>query len=222
MPTRLLREGILTSDRVNLLDAAEEVFYRRLMSKVDDHGLYDARPSILRASLYPLKLDRVREADISRWIAACVKAGLIVLYEADGKQLLCLLNTSWDKRSKPKYPLPPENICKQVLTVPSKSTVVVVVDEDDMSSGSPPQFPRFWDAWPTSPRKASKRKCGDVWRRKNLDPLVDKIVAHVEAMKSSDQWRDEKYIPAPLTYLNQERWDGADVSTQPKEKRVAV
>ena len=49
MPTRLLREGILDSERVNRLNAAEEVFYRRLMSKVDDHGFYDARSAILRA-----------------------------------------------------------------------------------------------------------------------------------------------------------------------------
>lgn len=68
----------------------------------------------------------MREADISRWMAACQKAGLIVLYEADGKPYLCLLKTGWDKRSKPKYPLPPENICKQLLTVPNTSTVVVV------------------------------------------------------------------------------------------------
>ena len=60
MPNRIIREGILTSDRVEQLDPPAEVFYRRLMSKVDDHGLYDARPSILRASLYPLRIDRVR------------------------------------------------------------------------------------------------------------------------------------------------------------------
>ncbi len=136
MPTRLLREGILSSEAVDSLDAPAEVFYRRLMSKVDDHGLFDARTSILRASLFPLRTDRVREADISRWMAACQKAGLIVLYEADGKPYLCLLKTGWDKRSKPKYPLPPENICKQLLADPNTSTVVVVVDEVVVGEGA--------------------------------------------------------------------------------------
>ena len=79
MPNRIIREGILSSDRIDQLDAAAEVFYRRLMSKVDDHGLFDARPAMLRASLYPLRVDRVREADIARWIAACEKAGVIAL-----------------------------------------------------------------------------------------------------------------------------------------------
>lgn len=163
MPTRLLREGILTSEAVDSLDAPAEVFYRRLMSKVDDHGLFDARPSILRASLFPLRTDRVREADISRWMAACQKAGLIVLYEADGKPYLCLLKTGWDKRSKPKYPLPPENICKQVLTDPNTSTVVVVesvVEVDKKhTSGKPDYSPLFFEilgSMAQEPKKAGQ------------------------------------------------------------------
>ena len=106
MPNRIVRENILTSERIDMLDYPAEVFYRRLMSRVDDYGLYDARPEILRATLYPLKVDRVREADISRWIATCEKAGLIVLYEAEGKKYLKLLNSQWERRSKPKYPMP--------------------------------------------------------------------------------------------------------------------
>lgn len=115
MPSRLLREGILTSDRVDQLEAPAEVFYRRLMSKVDDHGLYDARLSILRSSLYPLRVDRVREADISRWLAACESAGLIALYVHDGKPYLQMLDTRWTARSEPKFPLPltTESTCKQ-------------------------------------------------------------------------------------------------------------
>lgn len=145
MPSRLLREGILSSERVNALDFPAEVFYRRLMSKVDDHGLYDARPSMLRASLYPLKVDRVREADISRWIAACEKAGLIALYDEDGKPYLQMLDTRWQARSEPKLPLPPTarsgvqistdaNNCKQVKTAVH---LVVVEDEDDKNNKIP-------------------------------------------------------------------------------------
>lgn len=133
MPTRLIREGIIASDRVNELDWPAEVFYRRLLNKVDDHGLYDARPSILRASLYPLALDRVREADVQRWIAACVKAGLIRLYEAEGKPYLLVLDTRWQVRSEAKYPLPPENISKQVLS-PVQVDEDVVVDVVEVES----------------------------------------------------------------------------------------
>lgn len=201
MPTRLLREGILTSEAVDSLDAPAEVFYRRLMSKVDDHGLFDARPSILRASLFPLRTDRVREADISRWMAACQKAGLIVLYEADGKPFLCLLKTGWDKRSKPKYPLPPENICKQVLTDANTSTVVVVVDEVVN------RFPDFWEIYP---KKKSKGDAEKAWKAiKPNEQLVALILNAVEVAKTSEQWQSDggKYIPYPASWLRAKGWE---------------
>jgi hypothetical protein len=84
MPSRLLREGILDSSAVNELSFPAEVFYRRLMSVVDDFGRFDGRPAVLRGRLYALKLDTVREADITRWIAECVKAGLIALFAVNG------------------------------------------------------------------------------------------------------------------------------------------
>lgn len=33
-------------------------------------------------------------------------------------------------------------------------------------------------------------------------------------MKSSDEWRRDggQFVPAPLVYLNQRRWEGADVA----------
>ena len=138
MPNRIIREGILSSDRIEQLDAPAEVFYRRLMSKVDDHGLFDARPAMLRSSLYPLRVDRVREADIARWIAACEKAGVIALYVHEGKPYGQMLDTRWQARSEPKFPAPPwgqgapmqapANSCAQV---PATAPVfgVGVVDE---------------------------------------------------------------------------------------------
>lgn len=106
MPCRLLREGILDSEAVNALDFPAEVFYRRLMSAVDDYGRFDARPGVLRSRLYPLKVDTVREADISRWIAACVKAGLIALYAIDGRKYLLMHKLGSPRAAKSKYPEP--------------------------------------------------------------------------------------------------------------------
>ena len=126
MPTRLLREGILDSERVNKLTAEEEVFYRRLMSKVDDHGLYDARPAILRSNLYPLRLETVSENDCLQWLTAVINAGLVILYEIHGKPLIKMLDTKWVARSKPKYELP-VNGCKQLKTPVSLDVVVDVV-----------------------------------------------------------------------------------------------
>lgn len=75
---------------------------------------------------------------------------------------------------------------------------------------SPPGFERFWLAWPKSPRKVAKAECVKRWRSRGLEAEADAIVAAVEALKGSRQWRDG-FEPAPLTFLNQRRWlDGDD------------
>lgn len=69
----------------------------------------------------------------------------------------------------------------------------------------PPGFADFWGVWPVSERKVARKQCAEKWRRKGFNAQLPAIVAHVEAMKQSKQWRDG-FEPAPLTYLNQERW----------------
>ncbi len=88
MPSRILREGIITSEGVDVLSAGAEVFYRRAMSAVDDYGRYYAKPELLMAALYPLRPGKVTGTDIEAWIQECMSADLIVAYEFEGKRYL--------------------------------------------------------------------------------------------------------------------------------------
>jgi hypothetical protein len=106
MPTRLIRDAILTSGRVASLSWEAEVFYRRLMSVADDYGLYDARTPILRSALYPLQLDKMSECNIQRCLSACEAAGLILLYSHNEKPYLMILGFDQQGKSMPKWPLP--------------------------------------------------------------------------------------------------------------------
>jgi len=74
-------------------------------------------------------------------------------------------------------------------------------------------FDRFWNAWPKSPRKGGKSKCLAIWAKSYCEYCCDQIIKHVEWMKTTDQWRKDNgaFIPAPSVYLNQQRWDGAEV-----------
>jgi hypothetical protein len=109
MPDRIVRAKILTSDAVNILSWPAEVFYRRLMSIVDDYGRYDARPAILRGALYPLKLDKVSDADVVKWLGECSKAGLVSVYQVEQKDYLEVLKFGQRLRAmKSQYP-PPED-----------------------------------------------------------------------------------------------------------------
>jgi hypothetical protein len=75
-------------------------------------------------------------------------------------------------------------------------------------------FLRFWGAWPSSARKASRGECWAKWLKQDFDQVAEQIVSHVEAMKQTQDWRKDSgsFIPAPLAYLNQRRWEGADLA----------
>ncbi|RUS66536.1 hypothetical protein CUZ56_01816 [Saezia sanguinis] len=107
MPNRILREGILTSERVNRLDWPSEVFYRRLLSVVDDYGRYFAHVSLLRAALFALRLDQVGNDDVAHWLEKTRQAGLVDLYEVNGKLYLQVWNFKQQARAKQsKFPSP--------------------------------------------------------------------------------------------------------------------
>ncbi len=107
MPARIIREGILSSVRVNELGWGAEVFYRRLMNVVDDYGRHEAHPTLLRSRCYPLLIDKVTEKDITGWINDCKKAGVLKTYRAEGKHFLLLLDFNQPTRSASKCPPPP-------------------------------------------------------------------------------------------------------------------
>lgn len=109
MANRVLRDWT-NSDKIDLLSFHAEVFFTRLIMKVDDFGCFYSDTRLLKANLFPLKLDKVREADLTRWMAECQKAGLIVLYTHNQKKYLQIndFRQRLDK-AKAKFPLPTEN-----------------------------------------------------------------------------------------------------------------
>jgi hypothetical protein len=109
IPNRFIKESVCTSDNLNNLSAEEEVFFYRLIVNCDDYGLMDARPSILRAKLFPLKVDKIKEKEIEGWLDALIKNELIFLYEYEGRFYLKM--TSWanhqqTRANKSKFPNP--------------------------------------------------------------------------------------------------------------------
>lgn len=113
MPNRILKESICTSDTIAQLTPEEEVFFYRLIVVCDDYGRMDARPAILRARCFPLKIDEITENMITSWLKKLVDVGLIELYIVDDKPYLQI--TTWEKHQQvraknSKYPSPDEGI----------------------------------------------------------------------------------------------------------------
>lgn len=140
MPDRIVRAGILTSEPINALSWAAEIFYRRLINAVDDYGRFDGRCSILRASLYPLKLDRVSERDVGTWLRNCEEAGLVTVYTVNDRPYIEILKFDQRLRAKTsKWPPPPSSVstCQQLT---ADATEADTETESNSESGTTGQI----------------------------------------------------------------------------------
>ena len=124
MPNRIIKESICTSDSIARLSWFEEVLFYRLIVNCDDFGRFDGRPAIIKNRLFPLKESLTTKA-VSEAVNTLVTAGMVALYEFEGKPYLYL--PSWNdhqnvRAKRSKFPEPCGNvnasasICKQMNT----------------------------------------------------------------------------------------------------------
>ena len=220
MPNRIIREDILTSPKMAKLGWAEEVFYRRLMSLVDDYGRFFADHGVLRGSAYPRQLNKVSDSDVGKWLHGCEVAGLVRVYPAqDGERYLEIVNFGQQIRAtKSKFPPPPalDSTCNHLIAN-APLDVSVSVSVSDISAA--PQiglFEEFWKAYPKKKAKDDARKAFD--KRKPGQPLLDLMLQAIRNQSASEDWLKDsgKFIPYPATWLNNGRWqDGETVELQP-------
>lgn len=228
MPSRIIKESIVTSESLAEVSPDAERFFWRLVVKADDFGLYYGNPRILASMCFPL--DPPKEQRIRAWLAELVAGGMVGTYtsEEDGKQYLKLL--SWDKHQqqrakKSKFPLPTsfDSTCNQAKGNQVKSKVPVNENENESekretgtgtrpsgAKGAPTGFDRFWSAYP---RRVGKQDALKAWGQLNPDDaLVDLIVAGVERWKTCDQWTKDNgaFICYPATFLRGRRWEEDD------------
>lgn len=91
------------------------------------------------------------------------------------------------------------------------------VRKSEQTGGDPTGFDEFWSQYP---RKEGKATALAKWKSNKCSAITEQIIAHVNSLKESKQWR-EGYIPHATTYLGQKRyqdemveveanpWDGA-------------
>jgi len=85
-----------------------------------------------------------------------------------------------------------------------------------------PGFESFWKTWPTNDRKQAKGKCLDAWKKASAERDAALVLAHVSSLKNSSWLKDGgQFVPAPLVYLNQRRWEGADTDSSESNPQFA-
>lgn len=153
------------SDKINSISVHAERFFVRLIMKVDDYGCFNADSRLLKAHLYPLLLDSIREADLLRWMTECQKAGLIVLYENDSKKYLQIVDfrQRLDK-ARSKFPLPSVNDFRETVNefpAEVETEVEPEVEKEKYSAGAPviikpflsERFEEAWSGWKNYKKK---------------------------------------------------------------------
>lgn len=115
MPNRWVREDAIESEPVNSVSWQAEVFWRRLLNRVDDFGRFSANLKLLRTQIFPLQIDKVSEVDVARLLSECETSGLLFAYKGlDGKPYLVLNKFEKGRAKNSKHPDPPPDVCERM------------------------------------------------------------------------------------------------------------
>ena len=178
MPNRLLKESICESEEIDRLTWFQEVLFYRLIVKCDDYGILDARPKILKAKLFPLK--DVAESHLTSALNALSTAGLVRLYESEGRPYLQLV--TWHvhqqiRAKKSKYPTPDIN-CNQMISNDIKCPRNPIQSE---SNPNPNPNPNIYEGNP-NPYRPDPDDVREFIAVKNYHFSVDEFMEYYDAV----------------------------------------
>lgn len=199
------------------MDWASEVFFRRVLSIVDDYGRYEANPLLLRSKCYPLQVDAVKQSDINKWLAECQKAGLLILYfgvmAGKTKRFLQIVNFGQQTRTPSKFPSPDDK-CSQMIAnahlVVSVSVsggvsanAPVARDDGDDIDDSKHQAEKLYSEYPrrVAKPKAIKAILGAL-KKADFATLLSGVLKYKAAVAG----KETQYIAHAASWFNAERW----------------
>jgi hypothetical protein len=149
MPSRLIKESILTSPNLNSLsDLAERHFYRLLVIS-DDWGCFESTPAVVRGLCYPLK-DSVAKEDVALWQKELEDKNIIKSWICNDRAYSQFVtfdkHNSLNEQHQPQTPAPPwalndknfdTRLASDTLQAFEKISVAVA---DSVASGKKPTY----------------------------------------------------------------------------------
>ena len=225
--SRNIKPGFFTNEDLVELDFATRLLFAGLWTVADREGRLQDRPKKIKIDVFPAD-----NLDIDAMLQALHDAKFIQRYEVNGSKFIQI--SSWDKHQNPhhtekaseipgpngeitvKAPLKTRDAQKQDGGNLADSLIPdSLIPDSEKSAGKPadpPGFAEFWKTWPPTERKQAKGKCLEAWKKSGAEQDAEAVLAHVERLKDSESWKKQggQFVPAPLVYLGQRRWDGAD------------
>lgn len=213
---RTIKPEFFTSEDIVELSPFARLLYIALWCECDKEGRMRWKPKTFKMRYFPGD----EALDIHTLCDELITRGLVVLY---GDEFAHVPTFKTHQHINPRetpsqLPDPPQNTTRgaRVSTRQARDSDAQggregkgkETETRDASDG----FAAFWAAWPPSDRKQAKGECLKAWKKAGAEPQAALVVAHVERMKSSSLWTRDggQYVPAPLVYLNQRRWEGAE------------
>lgn len=225
---RTVKPEFFTSEDIVALPALTRLLYIAIWCEADKEGRLAWKPVTFKLRYFPAD-----NCDIHAMCKELVDAGLVLLY-GDGLAYVPTFTKHQhiNPRETPSQLPDPHEKSTRAPRVPTRQS-----HDSDAQGGRKGKegtehasqtrdefggFDDFWASWPTSDRKQAKGKCLEAWKKAGAEPQAALVVAHVERMKASPEWRRDggQYIPAPLVYLNQRRWEGVDEGGQAPSGRL--
>lgn len=224
---RTIKPEFFTSEDIVNLSPMARLLYIAIWCEADKEGRLVWKPITFKLRYFPGD-----NCDIQAMCQEIVSAGLVVLYGAGYAHIPAFKAHQHinPRESASQLPDPDETVTRgsRVGTRQSRDSDAQggregkgkEGDTRDASREDPPGFADFWKTWPTTDRKQAKGKCLEAWKKASAERDAAVIVAHVQSLKTSSSWtkNNGEFVPAPLVYLNQRRWEGAEDSANAEQR----
>lgn len=232
---RTIKPEFFTSEDIVSLSPLARLLYIATWLEADREGRLVWKPKTFKLRFLPGD-----NCEIEDLTAELVTKGLVIVYEADGEILAEIPTFSRHQviNNRERSSTIPARVADASITRKERVKGATVTRAsgrerkgregneyalDNASkaaseSRTASRFDSFWQAWPAGPRKQAKVECEKKWIKMRLDDIADAVLDHLSAVSKTTQFMD--FTPAPLTYINQRRWeDGLPILNSPSTEK---
>jgi len=210
VPNRILHEAQLTSASLNACSEEAELLFNRLTLVADDHGRFDARPAVVRARCFPLRLAAWPEERVQLTLGELEATGMVCFYVVDDRRFLHFVNwPKWQRLrdSVPKWPGPSCGHSPQLAATRGSRASAPAPTSASMEEGGPGEGTMFDAFWSAYPRKVGKRNARTAFGRAVLRTGDASVIQAGAERYRDDPNRLDEFTAHPTTWLNRDGWD---------------
>jgi hypothetical protein len=186
-----------------------QTLYMLLVTTTDDYGRQAGDAFTVKHAVFPTSPRT--EAEFDAALSALHSAGLVVRYDADGRQVLQIVEfgkgqPNLHKKSASHFPEFSGEIRENPSQLKGRELKRTELNSTALRAVDGP-FERFWSVYP---KKKSRADAEKAWRKLAPSPeLAQRIYDAVAAQRGAADWTKDggQFIPYPASWLNAKRWE---------------